>query len=84
MNELFFLLFLSFFLFNSTIIIDFFTNYTCNIHYFCFLGLLFAVPKKKNKKPTILKKKLLNKSLSIRQTNIKSVHFDEFFNNIQK
>jgi len=82
MNELFFLLFLSFFLFNSTIIIDFITNYSFNLLFF--FALFFAVPKKKNKKPTILKKKLLNKCLSIRQTNIKSVHFDEFFNNIQK
>lgn len=92
MNELFFLVFLSFFVLNYTFesifFIDIFKNIDVEIELIytdmLFYSLLFAVPKKRSKKPTMLKKNLFNKRPNLRRTNVKSIHFDEFFNNMQK
>lgn len=84
-NELFLLLFLGLFFFNwlilntpvmTTIILS--SQLVINVIFF------FAVPKKRTKKSKNLKTKIFNKHLYLRQLNLKSVHFDEFFNNFPK
>lgn len=87
-NELFLLLFLSFFLISWFISTDILTTIisqtsSASGYIYC-IFLFFAVPKKRTKKNKILQKKIINKSSIIRRTNVKSVHFDEFFNNLPK
>lgn len=78
MNELFLILFLSifiYFLIFTTYIIDPFIS---------IIWVFFAVPKKRNKKKNILKKNIVNKTFIMRRLNVKSIHFNEFINNIPK
>ena len=87
MNELFFLLFVSFFVLNCIFTIDLFTSIFpyYNMHVdIVIMGFFFAVPKKRNKTSRPLKKKIFNKSFNMRRLNGKSIHFDEFFNNLPK
>lgn len=83
-NELFLLLFLSFFFLSWFISTDIITTIIAESNYIDIIILFFAVPKKRTKKNKTLKKKIMNKSSLIRRTNVKSVHFDEFFNNLPK
>lgn len=82
-NELFLLLFIGFFLINWIISIDLITT-IFSISYLNYIIFFFAVPKKRTKKNKKLKKNIFNRSLTIRRTQVQSVHFDEFFNNLQK
>lgn len=90
MNELFLILFLSIFIFFSTFTLNLINpdklDTTLKLCYIDLGGLsfFFAVPKKRKKISNPLKKKIINKIFTMRRLNVKSIHFDEFFNNMPK